>query len=448
MWSGRELRIAAAALRQSASGGLPLWTEAGDVSPVEATLIAAKLEQDGDSLDRASQFDAAVEVFRYDDTFPDDSWSYAGLVRFVRDSLLEVPWSYGGGSFKRTVWLSAALARLGEHGVSPDLLVRVGLKSELQARIQGRCAIAVAGFLPGGRGQGKVIVRTLQPWVAALYPALNLESGSIDEMPDRSGDFALVFREWLERAPIQDIFSWKLDCQFGKPDANDLWESGGAEGIRWLLDRYSKTHLDGWNESSLILELKYLLEPAGVSASVSLPSKILADRSTHQNLVVDALRWSTRIRNSNERLLVGFTESEFIDHAVGLISSGEIDGLRALLLDAANKAPLDDRVKSVWAFCLIPSDPNKALGLLSQLRLVPTISSDLLVVNELQCLMVLGGISALEERITEIRQLNSELEFYGWVPSDLVSGEKSPSQLFHGSYGEWSNIICGMILDS
>lgn len=418
----------------------------------ECQALAEHASRDLEQLARAQVFDAGREHVERRNGFPDRTWASAALLREVVDSWMTPPWRDGRGSLQRGMWATAALARLGERGLPPDALIRRGLHRRFRVQLTSLVVTARADMAVREEDSPRQpIAPPLLPWIDALAScadqSVNRDTDPVRNLPVRlaralTGQFSDMVESWLANSSIKDIIAWRYRAEpHDGLNEEDLAISGGTGALDWLIDRLERTRLDEWREASLLWELRYLDEPLDTAADAGIPSTLLEERPTHFDPVIQALRRSVRYRMVHDPVLDGLSYSELVDQVTTLIGEGRLMSAVELLEAGVAERPYHQQLRAMLAFCLIPIEPERALGLLNALSVHGTLSDGLLGVNRAAAYLRCGEMAAARSELTDVINGARDSEALLWPLDGLLDRQRTPAMLCDTTTHEWARNV-------
>jgi hypothetical protein len=263
-------------------------------------------------------------------TFPDDSWSVPALMRLVHDSFMQGP--LVRDAVRRGIWVTAALARLAESGLPPDIIVRVAMRNELQRRVT-LTAVSLAIDDPPGIRADQTRQHPLKPWVQALRSCADQQFDG-DCMPASKaaeanaralrGEFSAVFNSWLRDTAIAGLLAWDLHgVPHGPLGDEDLCVPGGEIAGNWVYDRNVHTSVQEWRRSSLDWELRYASTPDVAAQDAGVSLTVLRQRPSLVGPVVAEIVRRTRTPGASDAIVAGLTRHDLLEQAILLIGDGQ-----------------------------------------------------------------------------------------------------------------------------
>lgn len=389
--------------------------------------VADRLEASRNDLVRTQTFDVGREAVIYSATFPDQQWSVPALMRDVRERIQDSPW-ISQDNAQRAIWITAALARLGEHGVPPDGLVRFGLSHLLKAQISALAVSAHAHLKVADRTRSAIPARLLR-WAEVLDQCPD-QSGSWPEANQNfltrlsramGGDFTDRFNDWIGAASIKDIIAWNYDAephQDLRPE--DLGFTGGPEVMEWVVDRFTKTRYTEWRRSSLYWELRFASNPAITSTESGVPMSVLLQRPAHVSVAVDAIVARASQPHVEERFIANMSLIDLHHYVIALISNDSLGQAIDLLREAISERPSVPVLRNMLGFCLIPIDPEAALKELEDCEPGELVSGLLIQLNQIAALWRIGRFVEARRLALDLQKVpTSDNKFLLWRPDRI-----------------------------
>lgn len=446
----RLLARAATRFAQDCAEGGHQMCSAGR-SPYGCNSLAERAALDVERLERAQLFDAGQEHMTHLTGFPDRTWTSTALLREVIESWMTPPWHDIRGWFQRGVWATAALARLAERGIPADALIRRGLQRRFRLQLTTLVVTARADLaVREERSPRPPIAPPLMPWVEVLAScgdqSVDRDTDAARNLPVRiakalTGEFRAVVDTWLRESSIKDIISWRLDADPHDGLAEgDLTIRGGSDALGWLIDRLECTRLHDWREASLLWEIRYLDEPEDTVADAGVLPRLLEERPTHLDLVIQALRRSVRYKLVDDAVLGGLSVSELMSQVTALIGDGHLATAVELLDAGVTERPYHQQLRSLLAFCLIPVEPARALGLLNALSVHGTLSDGLLGVNRAAANLRRGEVAAAKSELTDVLNRAHDSDALLWPLSSLL-GQAAPAAVCSTTTHAWAREV-------
>jgi len=292
------------------------------------------------------------------------------------------------------------------------------------------------------------IAPPLLPWIDALASctdqSISRDTDAARRLPVRlaralTGQFSEVAKSWLASSSIKDIIAWRYQAEpHSGLNEEDLAISGGTAALDWLIDRLELTQLEKWREASLLWELRYLDEPMDTAADAGISSTLLAERPTHFDSVIKALRRSVRYRMMHDAVLDGLSYSELADQVTTLIGEGRLMSAVELLEAGVAGQPYHQQLRAMLAFCLIPIKPERTLDLLNALSVHGTLSDGLLRVNRAAAYLRRGEVAAARSELTDVINGTRDSEAQLWPLGDLLDRRSTPTTLCSTTTHQWA----------
>jgi hypothetical protein len=319
-------------------------------------------------------FDARETLMCESSPAPDARWRTVSLVAAVRAIVAWSPASHGPpwpldalasnpgtllGAFQ------AATAELTRRGLDADSLVRYGMRNEIAGSLLG--LLLVRDLKMGTPELVRQRGIDLDAWS-------NVLPGRLDADPQAEVSVDHVMRRVAEvaRSHVPLILAWIMRVQLDAlvalpaPERDDLadaaiLDSGDLklyEQYAWLVDRFSTTSLSDWLTSSLLYEYRWHAEqePPPCRAELMLDREVGEEQLNAEI----ARRTALDIPNGTpdpEAVLA----ADMAGHAGALLRQGRCREAAALFEFAARRRPTDPEARNNLGFCLIPTDPRRAL---------------------------------------------------------------------------------------
>jgi len=112
-----------------------------------------------------------------------------------------------------------------------------------------------------------------------------------------------------------------------------------------------------------------------------------------------------------------------------------------LLEAGVAERPYHQQLRAMLAFCLIPIDPERALGLLHILSVHGTLSDGLLGVNRAAAYLRRGEIAAAESELTDVISRARDSKALLWPWGDLLDRRRTPTTLCSTTTHEWAQDV-------
>lgn len=364
---------------------------------------------------------------------PAHTWSTVALFRVVvRQLFNERPWAQM--AFRRTVWLTSALAKLGERGIPPDAVIRTYFGTRICRAMTLEIVSAKMALL-----DGRVTIDQLPPQVRDWLPHLPARQ-TFDELAIESltGPFAEDMQQWIRHAALAHLLDWRHDAQLVDIAPEDCAVPAGAEATRWLVDRFTRTALDDWFRSSLDWELAYRSDPLGTSRAVGVSPNVIAERPISEAMVINAIGRRIREPSSHDEVFAGMSRVEVMDNIIGLSLRHERQAALALTRKALQVRPTDSDFGQAMAFLLIPVNTVVARHRLLELRVSRGDSDPLINACLAICALREGGHADAVDGLKALAALDEAFSCWLWTPETLTSPEP---ELGEFSISEWASEV-------
>jgi hypothetical protein len=184
----------------------------------------------------------------------------------------------------------------------------------------------------------------------------------------------------------------------------------------WIVDRFTVTYLDNWNQESLLREYRYLhgeCEPP--CSSIEMRSRSVDLASLTETISSNAAR-GRHGRINTER-----SAADLVPSALTHIADGKYD-VAAAIFDAHRRAfPSDAQAHNNFGFCMMPLDLSRALPALEQAAELGMRLALVNIANRMLTLRILGRFSTaleLAERAVGSTAWKDSDISYLWAPID------------------------------
>lgn len=357
---------------------------------------------------------------------PSHSWSTSQLMRCVKDLLLGFP---DDDPYRRATFITTALARLGERGFSPDAVLRTGFGQLLVNRILFVYAQAYRNVSLGKWDLERV---PRNGWVKALQADQSLRKVDSSELARvlvlaRRGNFDVVAKNWLKTASTSHLVGWKIDGYLiSPPGESELILPLGHDATVWVCERFTNMYFDEWSVESLTWELAFIRSPKEISNRLGIELKYLLERRFSLNMVSGALAHRlSQPAQSWEKAAIA-SRDQYYEDTLRAIENEEIEKAIEIARKGVWQSPLEPRLQSALAFCLIPFSPQESIQLSkSVLANLYLDDDDDLVnsINRLSAEIMIGNSADLEEaqRLSQIaEELNAGRKAWFWNPKSLT----------------------------
>ena len=320
-------------------------------------------------------FDARETLMCESSAAPDPRWRTVSLVTAVRAIVTWSPASPTGpwpldatvsnpGTLPHA--FEAATEELTRRGLDADSLVRYGMRNEIAGSLLG--LLLVRDLMPAipdvvhPRGIDLDAWSTVFPGKLEIDPEMKV---SVDQIAQRVATVARshvpVLLGWIMRAPLTSLVALPA------PSAGELSlavPSLGSDDLKlyeqysWLVDRFSTTSLRDWLTSSLLHEYRWHAEQEPPPCRVEL----MLDREVGRaELNAEIARRTALDVPSGAPDPEAVLAADMAGHARALLLQGRCGEAAALFEFAARRRPTDPEARNNLGFCLIPSDPKRAM---------------------------------------------------------------------------------------
>ncbi len=342
---------------------------------------------------------------------PSASWQLASLLLVLRRVAESRPFDLESGTtlHRRKVDATSALAALNNLGWDFDALLRAGLGPVISSRLTTLLMPEVRATL---RARGFNDHTRLRAWDDVVDTT---DSASVREYLDN----------WLQFSTLDDILEWRAPRVTEFLGETPALQPDQANAYLWVVDRLTQTYLSDWSMVALQSEYSFRFEGwrpdwiplEQVAAQREVPEGTLAKELGSRLL---GKRWGTPIglsRSDPEAL------SELIRDALAWISEGRPDVAAASFEGALRISPDDADLANNLAFCLIPSDPGRAIDLLDRAAVSGYARSDVLSCNRALAQGLCGeyeaSLETIEGALAALGPEASQLSAYLWSLSGL-----------------------------
>jgi hypothetical protein len=397
-----------------------------------------------DNAKQRSDFDLAARQFDLGSSSipssiepPAHTWPSSALLRVVTQTLFEQP-AWSRSAPRRTLWLTSALARLGERGIPADAIVR----TYFGTRIRRDMVIEIVGAYSAVK-RGRATLDQIPPTLRDWFPLIP-ESSEPDELLAQclSGPMSDAIDDWIQHGALAHVIGWKRKAEFVDVDPEDRVVQGGVDATRWLIDRFTRTMLDDWSRSSLDWELAYLSEPEATARAVGVAATLISERPVSESMVIRAIARRTREPSLNDEVFGGMIPVELMENVIALTLRDERSAALELARKALEFSPLQMEFEQAVAFLLIPDNPTEAERRLTSMHGRRGAPEGLLTACLITCKIRLG-LSI--ETLNDLRDLSTgsgERGFWLWTADSLTEDEPTLQQT---SLAEWATSLLALI---
>lgn len=348
----------------------------------------------------------------------------------------EAPWSRRG--FQRTVWLTSALARLGERGIPADAVIRTYFGSRIRRHmvlevVNARMALSEA----------KIEFERLPPQLREWLPLVP-EHRMFDELVVESltGQVADAIEDWVQHGAMAHLLSWRRVADRVDIAPEDRVLPAGLDATRWIVDRFTRTALDDWLRPSLDWELAYLSDPVATSRDVGIPATVIAERPISEAMVIRAITRRTREPARNDEVFAGMTRVEVMDNVIALSLRGERANALTLVRKAVEVQPREIEFEQALAFLQIPDSTPDAQRRLRAIRARRDASQPLVTACLAICALREGqGADAVSD-LRSLSTMDHSPSYWLWTPATVSAPEP---ELGEFSLSDWASQMLAAI---
>lgn len=396
---------------------------AGCVSTAALVTELANAEND------ATEYDAQRIAIEHRNRMPDHTWSTTALVMCIKELLMSQPNIDG---LYRATAITTALARLGERGINADWLIRVHMGPPLVRHI---ILVATSVWHQVATGAlGRNDVPELHGWLN------NIDfDAPVDYNPTHhrarlitcalSGTTRQWSNAWLNEAAIADILMWKSESYtVSRPDISDLSTSGGRNATRWIFDRITRTYMEEWDPRSLAWETAYIIDPVAVASRAGVPQQILKERITTHAQIARAA--SAHVLRDLGEIFPGVSRNELVELAAHHLERGELEEARALSEAAFSERPGDPTVRSVYAFCWIPTAPGRSRELMCENEKSQTTPPATRIINRASSYLVEVDTASAVAELDSLDEDTPACERPAWLWAPASLQTKEPEVIY------------------
>ncbi|MDY0828459.1 hypothetical protein SK224_04890 [Microbacterium sp. BG28] len=381
-------------------------------------MIAAKR-----SSEMAAKFDAGRERLNLQFEQPSENWTTSALLRTARDLLLTPPTS---NPWWRSIAITTALARLGERGLSADVIVRTGFARDMISLIVRDAAMFwCASGLDGVEGVD--IPNVLMPWVGLLQSDPSLVRHK-NELPPHiasvalAGEVGAVAEQWIRSAAIGHIVGWRVEDYLRvEREPRDFVLTGGKDATLWVIERFTLTYLPEWRASSLQWEQMFNTDPVDTAQAAGVPLPLLHERTVTTEMINKSLRAKLIDRVDEE-----FEQRELGDSSIAalarLLEARQYETALRMAQKFHEAQPQATHFAMAYAFCLIVVDPGRARSNLENFR-TPEFSVGVAVreINLAACALIEQDLDKAKAHVASVAR-GVEHSAWLWEPVSLISG--------------------------
>ncbi|SBS77685.1 hypothetical protein MHPYR_470019 [uncultured Mycobacterium sp.] len=387
---------------------------------------------------RARRYDLASLTFPPTSEPPSHTWSTAALFRVVVKTLFDEPaWSLF--AHQRTVWLTSALARLGERGIPADAVVR----TYFGPRIRRQIIFEVVGAhraIARGKVRLLQIPRALRDWLELVPHRETSDELLYDCL---TGSLSTQIESWIQHGALVHLIAWRRNAEMIQVAPEDRVVDGGFDATRWLVDRFTRTRLDDWHRASLDWELAYLSEPLATARTVGVSANVISERPVSESMVVRAISRRTREPAFNDEVFGGMTHVEIMENVIALVLRDERSAALELIGKAVEVAPGDLEFEQTLAFLQIPDHCSESEKRLLALRSRRGVRQGLVAASVAICAIRQGRATDAVAVLTELKASADTGRYWLWSPATLLDEEPVLSEA--SSLADWSAAVLTVI---
>ena len=314
-------------------------------------------------------FDAR-QVYLDDDHRPHADRRTVALIVELTE-LISMPPSQSVDIDERAYDIGAAMDQLRSRDFDVDALIRYGIGAILPVHFAVHLLLpmmtdvadnhAISGPIPSTD-----MAQPSEEWLKFFRDSYNLDVsepfGKLDTVYYALHGFLDRIRSWLETAQIDDIVAWRAPAQpldrlatAARADRRDT-----ANTAKWIRDRFMSAGMSDWLLSSLHLEWLYI--HGRLQAPCSTTS--MAERRVGVQEISNeiAQRTSQDWRRGSARDSGSDLASSFVSVAADHLRNGKPEVAAAIFEAVLSISSDNSEARNNYAFCLLPTDPAKALN--------------------------------------------------------------------------------------
>jgi hypothetical protein len=315
-------------------------------------------------MDDARPFDATESYLCDAPESAMGKWHTTSLVTALKGILNRQPRFVHGSPAGRVSAFRAAADELTRRGLDASSLVRYGMWDVVASSILNALAQStVAGQTrPGG-----VSSTTADVW----WTALDLpERPTLPDTP-APAQIQTLLREiiapslprimgWISTAPIDSLLEMTPPSGTLPDYPDDSFPEELQARYAWAVDHFSSTFYSEWSTSSLHYAYRWL---SGHEIPPCNPDLMCDRRIESDKLNAEiARRAATRKPRPDQRPMIDtLLANEMVEYAISLLKVKRFNEAAAIFEFAASQKPYDGYFQNNLGFCLIPSDPQRAL---------------------------------------------------------------------------------------
>jgi tetratricopeptide (TPR) repeat protein len=335
-------------------------------------------------------FDAAEFVARDKDK-PTDTKHTASLIKEL-DELLSMAPQIADDNEERSYLIKASIDELDLRGFDRKDLMQIVVNQVSRTMVFWACIVEVIS--KGGLGAAvKLDFEVPSRWYQighSLVEVRTEDSGtsiSLDFHNIKGIFTALV--EWNSRQDFDSLISWeKLPSADSINHHSARSKNAAIARADWIVDRFARTYPDDWRTWSLDLEWKYI---HGQEVGCCRPEQMRLRPIRHEDIAVVLAERAVKRRDDTkgrERIIPG--TKHFTEASIGLLLAGRYDSAAAIYEALHRIDPTDPELANNLGFCLMPTDPERALALFVESISLSSHPQPVAWANQVAALYVLG----------------------------------------------------------
>lgn len=352
-------------------------------------------------------YDARAEYLSESERSPRPQWSLQALLYRFRELIQTPPWRFENEPEERDNEIREIIVLLGARGLT--------MNEHLNLTVRFFARMALFAELVTGRASEVDEHTEIGEWVAFV----EREGRKLPDVPpgpseSRSGlENRSPFHEmillgmWASLSPIDEVLSWAPPKATFEDFASRSKEDFEAESSvrtsqgRWLIDRFTETYLDRWDDDSLCYEWSFLHGQVSPPCS---PFELRAREVKMTELsaeMADRLVKQVRRKAKNGKDMRRFDvststiTSHLVKPAASFLREGRFTEARALFEAILQTDPESADANNNLGFCLLPENPQLALKYFDETERLTGARGDLLAANRMLALAKLGEVTAV-----------------------------------------------------
>lgn len=207
---------------------------------------------------------------------------------------------------------------------------------------------------------------------------------------------------WALTADAEDLLNWTPPSPQAFEEPRAIWTPPPDDDGTWILERFTKTYLREWSLPALEKEWRYL------HGQLAAPCPT-ADMSVRK---VSEAKLATEIADQLVTKTARTTEPELADRlvqsAVTFIGEGRRTEAAALFEAALHNEPESPYALNNLGFCLLPDDPQRALGYLERAVETGRGDTELIDANRILALASIGRFTSATDLATGYLERHTE----------------------------------------